>query len=368
MLVHSGKKTGANKKYLKRKNPRWENRLSGKEDTIFSRDKRSQGIANPDRKSLNKYGSSINKLRKASINETLFGRAYTVRVTKNTGYGAFVRTPQEIIKSLEEEESDSRLYAINQYEVLLPFSEQLGRPKVGENVRVYFYEDKGQRLACTMRIPILKEGELGILKVVDVTSIGAFLDNGMPKEVLLPYREQIISPKPGEDVLVWLYTDKSGRTAATMRVYAHLETKSPYREGDQVKGFVYEINPKMGLFVAVDNKYYGMIPISETFRDYSYGDIIDTRVARVRPDGKLDLLVRAKLYETVEQDAELILRELKKNNGFLPYGDRSDAKFIRGIFAMSKNQFKRALGHLYKNHIVELDRVSDTIKLVKNDG
>ena len=232
-------------------------------------------------------------------------------------------------------------------------------------VTVCFYEDKGGRLTATMRTPILKDGELGILEVAAVTSIGAFLDNGVPKQVLLPFKEQIHRPEVGDEVLVWLYKDKSGRQAATMRVYSHLDRHSPYKEDDRVTGFVYEINPDLGIFVAVDNRYYGLVPIRETFKNYEYGDEVEARVAKVREDGKLDLLIRDKLYKTVQEDADVILYELRRNNGFLPYGDRADAAFIEETYAMSKNQFKRALGHLYKNRIVELDRDKDTVRLLK---
>ena len=290
--------------------------------------------------------------------EEVFSRAYSVEVLKTSDVGAFVEAPDAIINSaFGRKLSDS-------YSILLPFSEQIGRPVRRDIVRVHFYEDKGGRLAATMRTPILRDGEVGILTVAAVTSIGAFLDNGVPKQVLLPFKEQIVAPKVGDEVLVWIYSDKSGRQAATMRVYGHLDKHSPYKEDDRVTGFVYEINQKLGIFVAVDNKYYGLVPLAETFKEYEYGDEVEARVAKVREDGKLDLLIRDKLYKTVNEDADVILYELKRNNGFLPYGDRADASFIEETYAMSKNQFKRALGHLYKNHIVELDREKDTVRLI----
>ena len=290
--------------------------------------------------------------------EEVFSRAYGVEVLKTSDIGAFVEAPDAIINSAYGRKlSDGN-------SILLPFSEQIGRPVRGDIVRVHFYEDKGGRLAATMRTPILKDGEVGILTVAAVTSIGAFLDNGVPKQILLPFKEQITAPKVGDEVLVWIYSDKSGRQAASMRVYGHLDKHSPYKEDDRVTGFVYEINQKLGIFVAVDNKYYGLVPMAETFKEYEYGDEVEARVAKVRDDGKLDLLIRDKLYKTVNEDAEVILYELKRNNGFLPYGDRADASFIEETYAMSKNQFKRALGHLYKNRIVELDREKDTVRLI----
>ena len=291
--------------------------------------------------------------------EAVFSKAYVTKVVKTSDVGAFVEAPAELVNG-----GFGRKIA-ESGTVLLPFAEQIGRPVRGDEVKVYFYEDKGGRMTATMRTPILRDGEVGILTVAAVTSIGAFLDNGVPKQVLLPFKEQIAAPKPGDEVLVWIYSDKSGRQAATMRVYGHLDKNSPYKEDDRVTGFVYEINPKLGVFVAVDNKYYGLVPIRETFKEYEYGDEVEARVVKVREDGKLDLLIRDKLYKTVNEDADVILYELRRNNGFLPYGDRADAAFIEETYAMSKNQFKRALGHLYKNRVVEIDREHDTVRLLK---
>lgn len=297
------------------------------------------------------------------IPESLLWHSYDVIVERINKYGAFIKAPDKLLTFYNNNGENQSKKSLGQ-SILLPFSEQTEKLNEGMLVKVHFYEDKSGRMACTMRKPILEDGKLGILKVADVTKIGSFLDNGMPKQVLLPFREQIVAVNKGDNVLVWLYTDKSGRPAASMRVYSHLLSNSPYKENSIVKGFVYEINPKLGIFVAVDNKYFGMLPISETFMNFHYGEIISARVVRVRTDGKLDLAIREKLYESTDKDARKILDELKNNNGFLPYGDRSSPDFIEEKYQMSKNQFKRALGHLYKNHLVLLDRVNDTVSLL----
>ena len=304
-------------------------------------------------------GEGRNDRRKNAV-ESVYSMRFDTMVTDLSDIGAFVKMPDDAARLFKEQGS---VLAV-QEKVLLPFAEQTGELKRGQRVRVSFYDDKGGRLTATMRRPILLNGQLGILKVADVTKIGAFLDNGTPKQILLPFKEQTVSLKKGADVLVWLYEDKSGRQAATMRVYSHLLRHGPYSKDDVVSGFVYEINERLGIFVAVDNKYYGLIPSGENFTQLRYGDIVSARVSKVRDDGKLDLLIRDRLYKTVDDDAALILEELKKNNGFLPYGDRSEPEFIEQKFSMSKNQFKRALGHLYKNHIVELDRENDTVRLI----
>lgn len=273
------------------------------------------------------------------------GKRLTLSVLENTEYGAFLKLSED-------------------KKVLLPFAEQTKKPEVGKEVEVTLYEDKGGRLTATMRTPILKEGEVGILKVAAVTKIGAFLDNGMPKQVLVPFKEQLHTPEPGDEVLVYIYKDKSGREAATMRVYKHLLRMKDAEKDQRVEGFVYEVNKELGVFVAVDNQYYGMIPARENFSELKYGDRISARIAKVREDGKLDLLLRDKLYTSANQDADRILKELKENGGMLPYADRADADLIREKFSMSKNQFKRALGYLYKKRLVEIDREKDTVKLL----
>lgn len=251
--------------------------------------------------------------------------------------------------------------------VLLPFAEQVGKPAEGETVRVYLYKDKGGRLTATMRTPILKTGEIGVLKVAEITRIGIFLDNGMPKQLLVPFKEQICTPKPGSRVLVYLYKDKSGRQAATMRVYKHLSNETPYHAEDRAEGFVYEINPDIGVFVAVDNRYFGLIPKVEVYEHYQYGQTVSCRVLRVREDGKLDLSVREKSYAAIEQDAEAVLEEIIRQGGKLPYADKADAGLIEEIYHMSKNQFKRALGSLYRERRIAIDRGEDTVTLLEKN-
>ena len=306
----------------------------------FKRDDRRDSFRRDDRRESFKKNNRDNL-----ISEQEYATPLNLKVIQNTEIGAFLDLG-------------------NNKKVLLPFAEQTVRPEVGEEITVYLYEDKGGRATATMRKPILKDGDVGILKVAEVTKIGAFLNNGVPKQILVPFREQICTPSEGDDVLVYIYRDKSGRQAATMRVYKFLDNNSPYKVDDKVQGFIYEINPKLGVFVAVDNKYFGMIPISEVYTKYKYGDIVEARVTKVREDGKLDLSGREKAYIAIEQDAEAVMYELKRNNGMLPYADKADAAFIEETYAMSKNQFKRAVGHLFKQKLIMVDREKDTITLL----
>ncbi|MDO4487996.1 MAG: S1-like domain-containing RNA-binding protein [Eubacteriales bacterium] len=278
------------------------------------------------------------------------GSVLWLKVAQKSEYGVFL-----------EAEVDGEVKKI-----LLPFSEQVGRPEVGTKVKVMLYEDKGGRITATMHEPFLNPGDTGLLKCAAVTKIGAFADNGTPKQVLVPFKEMTHTPNPGDELLLHLYKDKSGRTAATMRIYKFLEKAEHLNEGDIVEGFVYEINPEIGIFVAIADRYYGMIPAQENFEELKYGDRISARVAKIRPDGKIDLLMREKLFMSADADADKIVAELKANGGVLPYADRAEAEFIKTKYHMSKNQFKRALGYLYKKRLVKIDRDADTVTLIAN--
>ena len=138
--------------------------------------------------------------------------------------------------------------------VLLPSKQVSEGTKEGDSVEVFIYKDSQDRLIATTKEPKLQVGQTAVLKVSQVTRIGAFLDWGLEKDLLLPYHEQTLKVREGEDVLVALYVDKSSRLCATMKVYHYLSTRTPYVVGDMVKGRVYEISDKFGVFVAVDDK------------------------------------------------------------------------------------------------------------------
>jgi len=239
--------------------------------------------------------------------------------------------------------------------VLLPTREVPPQVKLKDKIRVFIYKDSEDReIATTADVP-LTVGDTAVLKVKQVTRIGAFLDWGLSKDLLLPYKEQTIKVKEGDNVLAALYIDKSDRLCATMKVYDYLKTGSGYRTGDSVSGFVYDIIDAFGAFVAVDNVYSALIPNNELFIPLKYGDVVEARVSHIREDNKLTLSLRDKSYKQMDTDAQLILNCLKEEGGFLPYHDKSDAKDIKNRFRMSKNAFKRAVGRLYKNGYIIIE-------------
>ena len=215
-------------------------------------------------------------------------------------------------------------------------------------MEVFLYRDSKDRLIATTARPKLTLHHVARLKVAQVGKVGAFLDWGLEKELLLPYREQTRKVSAGEECLAALYIDKSNRLCATMNVYPYLSTESPYRKEDRVKGTVYEISRNFGAFVAVDDQYSGLIPQRELYGPIQIGDTVTARVTEVKEDGKLDLSIREKAYLQIEKDAQRVLEIIDSFDGALPFTDKASPEVIKRETQMSKNEFKRAVGHLLK--------------------
>lgn len=238
--------------------------------------------------------------------------------------------------------------------VLLPLKQVPADKKVGDRMEVFVYRDSDDRMIATVREPKLKLGEVAELTVAQTGKYGAFLDWGLEKDLLLPFREQRGKVRQGDQVLVMLYLDKSSRLCATMNVYKALRTDSPYKAEDRVRGRVYELSDNFGAFVAVDNLYSALIPQKELYGSIEPGMDIEARVLRVKEDGKLDLSVREKAYLQMDQDAEKVLALLDSYEGALPFNDKAAPEIIRHETGMSKNEFKRAVGRLLKQGKVEI--------------
>lgn len=266
------------------------------------------------------------------------GRIQKLEVKRNTSVGVFLN-----VKDSNKGDKD----------VLLPKKEVPEGTNVGDVLEVFIYRDFQDRLIATTRKPKVVLGEVGLLKVVDITKIGAFLDWGLEKDLFLPFKEQSMKLEKGREYLIGLYIDKSDRLCGTMKIKDFLDSNSPYKEGDWVKGTIYSIHDEFGAFVAVDNKYEGLIPKRELIGVYVPGEVVELRVANVKEDGKLDLSLRDKFYLEIEDDAEHILNKAVKNNGILMLHDNSTPKEIRRELNMSKSAFKRAIGRLLKENKIE---------------
>lgn len=246
--------------------------------------------------------------------------------------------------------------------VLLPKKQVPEETEIGSKIEVFVYKDSEDRLIATTRTPKLTLGGVAMLQVIQVGKIGAFLDWGLEKDLLLPFKEQTSPVREGQECLAALYIDKSSRLCATMNVYPYLRTDSPYGKDDRVTGRVYQISREFGAFVAVDNIYSGLIAQKELYKEIRIGDDISARVIAVKEDGKLDLSVREKAYLQISVDADKILQLLDSYEGALPFNDKASPEVIKRETGMSKNEFKRAVGGLLKQGKIEITEKSIRLK------
>ena len=249
-----------------------------------------------------------------------------------------------------------------QERVLLPKKQVAEGAAIGDEVEVFLYKDSKDRLIATINEPKLVMGQVARLVVSDVQSIGAFLDWGLEKDLFLPFKEQTKKVKPGEEVLVTLYEDKSSRLCATMKIYHDLSLRSPYKKDDQVTGLIYEISEQFGAFVAVDDKFSALIPKKEMYGNLRVGMEIQARVAEVKSDGKLDLSVRQKAYMQIADNAQKVADAITSHGGKLPFNDKASPELIKEEMGMSKAEFKRAVGNLLKSRKIEI--MEDGIRLL----
>lgn len=280
------------------------------------------------------------------------GCTQTLAIVKRTDFGLY-------LTDIEKRDDKSRDV---KDEILLPKNQVTADMKPGSEIEVFVYKDSEDRLIATKLEPLIKIGEIKKLKVKEVTKIGAFLDWGLPKDLFLPFKEQIYDVKSGDEILVAMYVDLSDRLCATMDLYSRLSLLPPYSRDDMVKGTVYQVHEQFGAYVAVDNKYSALVPKKELHKELKPGEEIYARVLEVKEDGKMDLSLRQKAYVQMDSDSEAILTKLNAAGGNLPYQDKSDAEEIKREFNMSKAAFKRAIGRLYKERIIVIEK--DGIRLV----
>ena len=240
--------------------------------------------------------------------------------------------------------------------ILLPKKYVPAGTRVGDDVEVFVYRDSSDRLIATTEEPALMLGEIGLLKVKETGKIGAFLDWGLEKDLLLPFKEQTIQVRPVKSYPVDLYIDKSKRLCATMKIYEYLSSESPYAKDEMVEGFVYQVNPNFGVFVAVDGKYHGMIPKKNVHNEYRVGDRVEARVVSVREDGKLELSMRDRVEVQIAKDAAIVLEVIESYDGVLPFTEKASPAVIERELNMSKAAFKRAVGNLLKARKITIEQ------------
>ena len=266
--------------------------------------------------------------------EEYLGKKRTLMIVKKVEFGVYLGTKED--------------------KVLLPGKQVPKGLEAGDPVEVFLYRDSDDRLIATTAEPKIQLGEIRKLKVVDTGRIGAFLDWGLEKDLLLPFREQTKKVKVGDQVLAALYVDRSGRLCATMKLYERLRQDAPYKKDDMVRGTVYETSDNFGVFVAVDDCYSALIPKREVYGELQAGDVVEARVTRVHEDGKMDLSLRKKAFLQMDEDAGKVLERIKENGGSLPFTDKADPELIKRELGLSKNAFKRAVGRLLKEQKIQI--------------
>ncbi len=279
-----------------------------------------------------KHNLSFSRNKEYNFRMIKLGEVQVLSIVKKVEFGVYL--------AVHADDAEER--------VLLPAKQVPEDAQLGDTIEVFIYRDSNDRLIATTNSPRLTLGEVALLKVVQTGKIGAFLDWGLEKDLLLPFKEQTWKVSEKEECLAALYIDKSNRLCATMKVYPYLRMDSPYKKDDRITGRIYEISRGFGAFVAVDDKFSGLIPVKEMYGNIKEGDIISARVTGVKEDGKLDLSIREKAYIQIGTDSQKVMDKIESSGGTLPFNDKASPEIIKSEMQMSKNEFKRAVGRLLK--------------------
>jgi predicted RNA-binding protein (virulence factor B family) len=250
--------------------------------------------------------------------------------------------------------------------VLLPNKYIPQNLEIGEEMKVFIYRDSEDRIIATTLEPKIKLYEIASLQVKEVNDFGAFLDWGLEKDLMVPYREQLRKMKVGEQYLVYLYIDEdTNRLAATSKIDRFLEKDNiDIQIGDQVDLLVGD-SSDLGVNVIINGTYKGLIYHSEIFRKISPGDKTIGFVKDIREDQKIDISLQQQGFRNIEPSAEFILQKLKASKGFLKLNDSSDPEDIMHTLQMSKKTFKKAIGTLFKQRLISIEE--DGIHLLEKN-
>ncbi len=256
------------------------------------------------------------------------------------------------------------LDAKNLGEVLLPKRYVPEDLTFGDEVDVFLYLDSEDRPVATTKKPKVKVGQFAYLKVVDTSSVGAFLDWGLDKDVLVPFAEQHRQMEVDKSYIVYLYIDRlDGRIVASSKIDKFLDDDRPHDFQPQQRVDLLIANTtELGFKAIVDNSHWGVLYADEVFQRLSFGQSKKGYIKQIRSDNKIDLSLQGG-QETRDKYAKIILIYLNEQNGFAPVHDKSDPKLISRLFGMSKGSFKKAIGGLYKQRIITIEK--EGIRLVE---
>ena len=273
------------------------------------------------------------------------GKTYKLKAVKKLDFGVY-------------------LDAEDLYEVLLPKRYVPRDLEMGDEIEVFLYLDSEDRPVATTEIPKVQLGEFAYLPVVDVNNNGAFLDWGLPKDLFVPFGEQHRPMEMGRSYIVYVYLDKvKGRLTASSKIDKFLDDERPHDfTPQQAVKLLVANSTDLGYKAIIDNSHWGVLYSNEVHQRLSFGQSIDGFIKRVRDDGKIDLSLQGG-KETRDKYERIILGYLKQQGGFAQVHDKSDPKVIADLFGMSKKAFKKAIGGLYKQKIINIEK--DGINLVK---
>ena len=241
-------------------------------------------------------------------------------------------------------------------EVLLPNRYVPASFEVGDSLEVFVYLDNEERLVAVTDKPYIKRGDFALLRCNAVTKMGAFLDGGMVKELFCPFKEQAFKMKKGGWYLVYCYLDeKSERLVASSKTNRFLDNKELTVEQFEEVDLIVSHPSEIGMNVIVNKKHLGLIYNDNIFQDISVGDRLKGVVKKIRPGNKLDIALGQVGYRNIEPNAELIMKELEDNSGYLNLSDKSDPEDIKRVLQMSKKSFKKAIGSLYKQKLIRIE-------------
>ncbi len=254
-------------------------------------------------------------------------------------------------------ETDFGLYLVDdeKNEILLPNRYVTNDMHIGDNVDVFVYKDSEDRIVATTEKPKVQTGEFALLRVVATNKIGAFLDWGLQKDLLVPFREQKVEMEVGKSYVVYTYVDyNSDRIVASAKIDKFLDNcPAYYRQGDAVDIIIAQ-RTDIGYKVIINNLHSGVIYYNEIFKQIKIGDKLQAYIKNVREDGKIDVTLGDRIDRRINELADKILLYLMKNNRRIPLTDKSSPETIKKYFECSKKDFKKAVGHLYKKKLIVL--------------
>lgn len=247
-------------------------------------------------------------------------------------------------------------------EILMPSKYVPEGTKPDDEIEAFIYSDSEDRLIATTEKPFAKVNEFALLKVKAVNKFGAFLDWGILKDLLVPFREQKADMIEGYSYIVYIYLDeKTKRLAASAKINKFLNTETPaYQINDKVNILI-ESKTDIGYKAIIENEYSGLLYENEVFKNIKKGDRLKAFVKKIRDDDKIDLALQKSGYDQIDGISETILQILKDNKGFVAANDKSSPEMIKSLFGISKKSFKKAIGSLYKQRLISFN--DDGIKL-----